>query len=162
MIHSSMGGLHMIAALAAILLGLAVTISPKGNASHRLIGLGYAFCMLMTNISALMVYHLTGHFNLFHAFALLSLLLVLAALSMPIARPRNWVFHHVHLMGWSYLGLLAAAMNEVAIRLPMHVNTPSRTLAVGAVLFMATAAAGALLRPRWERAALKLVPAGRR
>ena len=162
MIHSSVGGMHMVSALAAILLGFAVTVSPKANTPHRLLGLAYVFAMLMTNISALMIYQLTRHFNLFHGFALLSLCLVLAGLSMPIARPRNWVFHHIHLMGWSYLGLLAAAMNEVAIRLPLHVNTPSRTLAVGAVLAAGTAAAGAILRPCWERAALKLVPAGRR
>jgi len=162
MIHSSMGGMHLIAALTAIVLGLAATILPKGSAPHRLLGLAYVFAMLITNVSALTLYNLTRHFNLFHAFALLNLFLILAALLMPIARPRNWVFHHVHLTGWSYLGLLAGAMNEAAVRLPLHVDTPSRTLTVGIFLAVATGLAGAALRRRWERAALKLVPAGRR
>ena len=162
MIYSPMGVLHMAAAMTAISSGLAVILLPKGRALHRLLGLVYVFGMLTTNISALMIYHLTRQFNLFHAFALLSLCLVVVALSMPIMRPRNWVFHHVHLMGWSYLGLLAAALNEIAIRLPLHVNTPPRTLAVGAVLAIGVATTGAILCPRWERAALRLAPAGRR
>ncbi|HJS45313.1 MAG TPA: DUF2306 domain-containing protein [Rhizomicrobium sp.] len=162
MVHSVMGSMHAIAALAAIVLGFAVTVLPKGRAPHRLLGLAYLFAMLMTNVSALTIYDLTRGFNLFHAFALLSLFLVLTGLLMPIARPRNWVFHHAHLMGWSYLGLLAAAMNEAAIRLPLHVDTPPRILAVGALLAVATGLVGAVLRPRWERAALKLAPAGRR
>ena len=162
MVHSTMGSVHMVTALAAILFGLVVILFPKGRAAHRMAGLAYVFAMLLTNISALMLYNLTGRFNLFHAFALLSLAVTLPGLLMPIVRPRNWIFHHVHLMGWSYLGLLAAAANEAAIRLPLHVDTPPRILAVGAFLAVATGLAGAVLRSRWERAALKLVPAGRR
>ncbi|HKY17306.1 MAG TPA: DUF2306 domain-containing protein [Rhizomicrobium sp.] len=162
MVHSTMGSVHMVTALAAIVLGCAVTILPKGRAPHRLLGLAYVFAMLLTNISALMLYNLTGRFNLFHAFALLSLVLTLPGLLMPIMRPRNWIFHHVHLMGWSYLGLLAAAANEAAIRLPLHLDTAPRILAAGAIIAVGTGVVGFILRPRWERAAHNLTPAGRR
>ena len=160
--HMPLAVLHIVSASLALLLGFFVAMGQKGNPPHRMAGLAYVFAMLLTNISALMLYNLTGRFNLFHAFALLSLALTLPGLLMPIMRPRNWIFHHVHLMGWSYLGLLAAAMNEAAIRLPLHVDTPPRILAVGAFLAVATGLAGAVLRSRWERAALKLFPAGRR
>src|SRR5260221_13455923 len=109
MVNSAMGSVHMVTALASILLGLVVIFLPKGRAAHRMAGLFYVFAMLATNLSALLVYNLTGRFNLFHVFALLSLVCILTGLTMPIIRPANWLVRHAYWMAWSYLGLLAAA-----------------------------------------------------
>jgi hypothetical protein len=117
-------------------------------------GLAYVFAMLVTNMSALMIYRLTGHFGLFHVFALLSLAYTLAGLAMPVLRRPNWLAAHVQWMTWSYLSLLAASLNEMLIRLPLHLNTPPRTIAVGAGLGIAVTAAGLVLQPRLRRAVL--------
>jgi uncharacterized membrane protein len=128
----------------------------KGTALHRLIGLVYVFAMLLTNISALTIYHLTGHFGLFHAFALLSLFSTIIGLALPVLRLRNWLDGHVQWMSWSYLGLVAASLNEILVRLPLQVNTPARIFAAGAGLAVCVAIAGLGLRPRLKRAVLKV------
>jgi uncharacterized membrane protein len=156
--HGPLAYLHVASALVALLSGLFVVLWRKGKALHRLLGIIYVFAMLQTNVSALMIYHLTGRFGLFHVFALLSLAYTLAGLAMPILRPRNWLNAHVQWMCWSYLSLLAASLNELAIRLPLHVNTPPRIFAVGTVLGLSVLAAGMALRPRLKQAAQRFSP----
>lgn len=151
--HGPVATMHVAAAVIALLGGLLVVLWRKGKALHRLAGLVYVFAMLVTNISALMIYRLTGHFGLFHVFALLSLFYTIAGLIMPIFRPRNWLDSHIQWMSWSYLSLLAAAMNELLIRLPLHLDTPSRTIAVGIGLGTVLTAIGLGLRPHLRRIA---------
>ena len=143
--------LHVAAATIALISGLFVVLWPKGRGVHRLAGLFYVFAMLVNNLSALMIYNLTGQLNLFHAFALLSLLCTLMGLVLPLTRPANWLVRHAYWMAWSYLGLLAAAANEAVIRLPLHVDTPLRIISAGVVIAICTGFAGRALRPRWER-----------
>ena len=109
--------------------------------------------MLIANLAALMMYSLTGHFNLFHGFALLSLACTLTGLVMPLTRPRDWISRHAWWMSWSYLGLLAATTNEAVIHLPLDLNTRPRIIAAGIFIALVTAVAGRLLRPRLIRAA---------
>jgi len=99
----------------------------------------------------LMIYRLTGHFDMFHAFALLSLATTLVAVTMPILRRPDWLAAHVRWMSWSYLGLIAAALNELVIRLPLDVNTPSRIFAAGACIAVGITIAGIALAPRLKR-----------
>ena len=153
--HGQLAYLHVVSALVALLAGLFVVFWRKGKALHRLIGIVYVFAMLQTNVSALMIYHLTGHFGLFHVFAILSLFYTLAGLAMPLLRVRNWLDAHVQWMKWSYLSLLAASLNEMAIRLPLHVNTPPRIFAVGTILGALVLVAGLALRPKLKSAVLK-------
>ena len=145
--------LHVAGAVTALASGVFVVFWRKGKAAHRLAGLVYVFAMLLTNISALMIYRLTGHFGVFHIFAVLSLAYTLIGLAVAILRRPGWLVAHVQWMGWSYLSLLAAALNEALIRLPLHLNSPSRTINVGIALGIAITAAGLLLRPRLQRAA---------
>ena len=146
-----MGWMHVVSASVALVAMPPILLWPKGRSVHRMAGLVYVFAMLTANISALMIYHLTGRFGLFHAFALLSLLYTLMGLAMVLARPRNWLMRHAQWMCWSCLSLLAASLNEMAIRLPLHVNTPSRILTVGACLGIGVLAAGMALQPRLKR-----------
>jgi uncharacterized membrane protein len=155
MIHSAMGGLHAVAALAAILLGLAVILLPKGRALHRLLGLTYVFSMLTTSISALLLYGMTGHFGLFHFFALVSLISVIAGLIQPIFRRPDWMRRHLIWLAWSYLGLLAAAATEAAIRLPMLKHLANgETFLLGGAIGVAAMVIGWSMMPHWTRKAL--------
>jgi uncharacterized membrane protein len=158
MVHSSMGGMHVGAALAAILLGLAVIVSPKGHALHRFLGLAYAFCMLTSCCGALLLYRMTGHFGLFHFFALMCLVYVVLGLTEAILRRPNWLRRHLTWMGWSYLGLLAAAATEVLIRLRLLPRlSATETFIFGGAMSVIITAIGAALMPRLQRLALRWV-----
>jgi hypothetical protein len=75
--------------------------------------------MVLLNAAALGIYNLTGHFNLFHLTAILSLVLVLVGWSQVIYRKRlrRWLYRHYMYMCWSYVALVAAAFNEGFVRL---------------------------------------------
>jgi hypothetical protein len=76
--------------------------------------------MVGLNAAALGIYNLTGHFNLFHFTAILSLVLVLVGWAQVIYRKRlqRWLYRHYTYMCWSYVALVAAAFNEGFVRLP--------------------------------------------
>ncbi|WP_170113128.1 DUF2306 domain-containing protein [Ahniella affigens] len=123
MIHSPLGALHLIAALAAVILGAIVFRSRKATRWHRRVGYGYAATMLATNVSALCIFGLSGTFNMLHGFAILSLS-SLAFGMMPVlrGRPEGIRFdQHLKFMSWSYIGLIAALVAESATRIGMPI-----------------------------------------
>jgi uncharacterized membrane protein len=117
---NSLGALHVITAVIALASGAVVLLRRKGTASHRRIGWVYVASMLALNITALAIYRLTKTFGPFHVAALFSLATVVAAIIPAWRRkPRNgWLDLHYYFMSWSYLGLLAATVAEVASRVP--------------------------------------------
>jgi len=97
-------------------------------------GAGYVMAMVLVNLTALGVYRLTGRFGPFHALALLSLATVAWGMRAVLRRRPGWLLTHYHSMVWSYLGLLAAACAEIAIRVPMiaaSINSAGRGMALG-------------------------------
>jgi uncharacterized membrane protein len=117
---SVIGIVHTACGTLALLLGATVFLLAKGTRTHARIGWAYAACMGGVNATALCIYHLTGHFNLFHALAVASLGMVAVGLAqvVPRRRPRHWAWRHYQYMCWSYVGLLAATNNEAFARLP--------------------------------------------
>jgi uncharacterized membrane protein len=114
-----LGWFHMACALVALGSGAAVLLRRKGNRAHRRLGWVYVGSMLLLNATALMIYRLFGGFGPFHAAAIVSLVTVLAGIVPAVRRrPANWVEHHYAWMTWSYVGLWAAAVSEVATRTP--------------------------------------------
>jgi uncharacterized membrane protein len=114
------GLFHSLCGVAALLFGLAVIVSRKGTRSHRRLGYAYVGAMLLLNATALMIYDLFGRFGPFHIAALVSLATVAAGL-MPAFRRKPtgaWLERHAALMSWSYVGLVAAFIAEVIVRLP--------------------------------------------
>ena len=115
-----LGFVHTLLGLAALLAGCAVVIGPKGTRIHRSIGRGYVAAMLMLNVTALLIYDLYGRFGPFHVAALVSLATVLAGI-VPMLRRRphaTWMELHATFMSWSYVGLIAAFIAEIATHVP--------------------------------------------
>jgi uncharacterized membrane protein len=115
-----LAGLHIGTAISALVLGLCVFFTRKGSRLHRQFGYAYSFNMLGLNISALLIYRLTGHFGPFHGAALASLLTLIAGFVPAYLRLPNgrWLELHYEFMSWSYVGLVAAGASEALTRLP--------------------------------------------
>jgi uncharacterized membrane protein len=109
---------HIVLSIVSLIIGAFIFFTPKGTALHKSAGKIYTFAMIGLNASALAIYHLTGHFNLFHLTAILSLILVLVGWMQVIFRRhlRKWLYRHYVYMSWSYLALVAAAFNEGFVR----------------------------------------------
>jgi uncharacterized membrane protein len=137
----SFGLVHAVIGLLALLIGLSVIAMPKGTRLHRKVGLAYLASMASLNITALWIFELTGNFGPFHVAALISLA-TLGAGYIPILyrRPREWVAVHGIFMCWSYVGLVAAFLAEIAVRVP-GVGFSTGLLSATAI----TVAGGALL-----------------
>src|SRR5215470_3249861 len=74
------GPFHVAAAVVSLATGAVQSVRPKGDRLHRGTGYVYAVSMVVTNVSALLIYRFTGRFNVFHALALFSLFSVGMAL----------------------------------------------------------------------------------
>lgn len=117
---NALGLFHTGSAAASLVVGAIVLLMPKGTRRHRRLGAGYFAAMVATNASALLVYHRTGHLGPFHVAAAFSALTLVAALLPVVLRKpgQHWIEMHYELVTWSYVGLLAAAAAEIAVRLP--------------------------------------------
>ena len=148
---SAVAAVHIASALLALGSGAVVLLMRKGTKRHRSVGRLYVASMLATNITALFIYHLSGRFGPFHAAALVSLATVVPAFLAAVRRRPGWLGRHYFLMTFSYVGLLAAAVSEIATRLPASpfwlavVVASLAVFIVGAVLVFANA--GRVLSP---------------
>jgi uncharacterized membrane protein len=120
--------------MAALFLGTLMFLRRKGTTSHKVFGYLYAGAMLIVTTTAFGIYHLTGRVGAFHFAAVVSFVTLLVALIPAITRrPRDsWLRLHYKYTGWSYVGLVAAALSEAAVRLP---HTPFwGVVAIGSAL----------------------------
>jgi len=118
LLNHPLGLVHTIVALAAIVFGTLVVLNRKGTRNHRRIGYGYVAMMLALNGTALLDYELYGHFGPFHWMALASLATVVVGFVPVWRKGPGWIYRHANFMAGSYVGLLAAAVAEVASRIP--------------------------------------------
>lgn len=114
------GLVHAGFGVAALALGLGIVLLRKGTQTHRRIGQFYLVSMLLLNATALCIYDLYGRFGPFHVASLISLATLLAGfVPVFLRRPRTrWMELHATFMCWSYVGLLAAFLAEIAVRVP--------------------------------------------
>ena len=164
--QSAVAQIHIVAAVAALLLGVIVFLNRKGTRLHVQVGVGYVVSMLVMNVTALGLYRLTGALNPFHLGALFSLATVLAGWVPAIRRkPRDkWLRYHFEFMSWSYVGLVAGAVSEVGTRVP-HAPFLGAVLAGSLAVFLLGGMLIIRARSRFVRefsssARLKLRPAG--
>ena len=109
-----LGQLHVAPAAIALIVGPMIFLRRKGTGAHRALGMIYVLCMLAVNGSALTMYDHSGGLNLFHIFAVVSLLTVVPGVISIMLRS---VQGHYFFMCWSYFGLLAAGFSQVLPRL---------------------------------------------
>ena len=163
----SLGWTHTAAALMALAAGAAVLLTRKGTRRHRQLGWTYVVSMLLLNVTALLIYRLFGRFGPFHVAAVFSFVTVVAGVGAalrarrararrnPLERARA-LERHYQWMTWSYVGLAAAAVSEIATRMPALRPRPGQSMAFGITVAVATLlvlAVGAQLIRR-RRAAL--------
>jgi uncharacterized membrane protein len=145
----SLGWTHTLAALTALVAGAAVLLTRKGTRRHRQLGWAYVASMLLLNGTALLIYRLFGRFGPFHVGALFSLVTVLAGTATaigarrarerrdPVGRARA-LERHYQWMTWSYVGLIAAAVSEIATRMPALRPRPGQGMAFGITVAVAS------------------------
>jgi uncharacterized membrane protein len=151
------GQVHVASAIVALVAGAWIVWRPKGTATHRRIGWLYAASMLTLNVTALMIYRLTGTFGPFHVAAIFSLAtLIIGIVPAWRRRPvRTWLDQHYFWMTYSYLGLLAATVAETATRIPaLQAFAGGPTLAFWTVVAVSSLAVfvvgGRIIRQRFE------------
>jgi hypothetical protein len=113
--------------------------------------------MLLLNATALAVYRLTGHFEPFHALALLSAATVLRGIVPALRRRPGWLMAHYWNMAWSYIALLAAACSELVVRLSLGAGVftgPWQVIAAGLAIAVAFVMVGMIVLPRLKRVAM--------
>jgi uncharacterized membrane protein len=151
----SLGLVHVLMALAAILFGAAVIFCRKGTRIHRWMGRGYVVTMIGLNCTALLNYELYGQFGPFHWMVLASLATVMAGFVPTWRKAPGWIYRHAYFMAWSYVGLMAAAVAEVASRVPGWSFGPSVVISSVVVIAM-----GASMLRKTIPHVIDAVPAG--
>ncbi len=141
------GWIHFVGALTALFVGLAVFVFPKGTSRHRWLGLGYVVLMLSLNVSALSL-HREDFFGPFHVLAVLSLTTVCIGIGLMALtrRPPPVVAVHAYLMAWSYAGLVAAGIGQLATQIDVGGG-----FAVWLVILATLLAGGFLIHTRIPR-----------
>jgi uncharacterized membrane protein len=157
MIGNSFGAIHFSSAIVALVVGAIVLGARKGTAFHRIIGAGYIAAMLFLNASALAVYRLTGHFEPFHALALVSAATILRGILPALRRRQGWLMAHYANMAWSYIALLAAACSEVVLRLSRGAGVlthPWQVVVSGLAIAVVFVMVGMIMLPQIKRTAM--------
>ncbi len=120
-----LGTIHTGLATLAIVLGIVIYTKRKGTQFHRLLGYGFLACMLGALGTAFVMPAVTfsffAWFGPFHMLAGISLVLLIAGF-VPAYQERplgGWLRSHYTWMGWAYVGLVAAAIAEAAVRIPI-------------------------------------------
>jgi hypothetical protein len=123
MFHTTIGLVHLISALLAMVAGGVVLLNTKAGTFHKRAGYVYVVLMLVLNGTAFQIYQLFGRFGPFHWLALVSLTSVLGGMLPVLFRRyvRDWLDWHYYFMNWSVVGLYAAFWAETLTRtLPMR------------------------------------------
>ena len=154
-----MPSLHLIGAVAALLTGTATLARPKGDALHRVLGRIYGASMALVVATSFTIYELYQGAGPFHALAMVSgLTLVAGLLPVCLRRPATgWHRMHLAFMYWSVIGLYAAAVAEVLVRLDGVRMGPGVGVAVAGV-FAVAAVPFARRRRAWTQLAVGAAP----
>ena len=154
-----MAKLHVASAVLALAAGLAVFFRRKGGRAHRAIGYVYTAAMVVMLLTAFLIYNLFGGFGPFHVAAVVSsAVLVAGFVPVFLRRPKDrWLEWHYGYMCMSYVGLVAAGVAEVLVRVP---GAPFWGTVAGASAAVAFAGIG--LVSRFEKPMLERFPAGTR
>jgi uncharacterized membrane protein len=112
---STIGYLHLLFSIISMITGLIVVLNTKGTKFHKRVGYVYVVNMLLLNISSFFISNFNG-FSIFHFFAIVSLITILAGMYPVLKRSENWLQKHYYFMAWSVVGLYCAFWSEVGTR----------------------------------------------
>ena len=112
---STIGYLHLLFSIISMITGLIVILNTKGTKFHKRVGYVYVVNMLLLNISSFFISNFNG-FSIFHFFAIVSLITILAGMYPILKRTKNWLQKHYYFMAWSVVGLYCAFWSEVGTR----------------------------------------------
>lgn len=119
-VNTQLGWFHFITALISMLSGTYILFKPKGTKLHKQVGYLYVLSMVLVCGSALGVYNITGYFGVFHTLAIAGLLTLIIGLSPLLIKRihRKYRVLHLWFMYYSVLGLYAAFVSELSLRIP--------------------------------------------
>ncbi len=118
-VHDWIGSTHLAASIISLICGTFILLMRKGTQIHRKIGYVYAAAMTGVVATAFMIYRLFGGWGVFHWAAVVSGVTLVGGMIPAILRkPDNWVPLHFSFMYWSVMGLYAAFVAEVLVRVP--------------------------------------------
>ena len=155
---STLGWIHTIFGLAALLAGTAVVLIRKGTRWHRTLGHVYLTSMVSLNATGLFIYNLYGHFGPFHWMAISSLIILIAGM-VPVftRRPKGrWLELHAVFINISFIGLVAATAAEITSRIPAFEEAFGPIVGLTIALVIAS---GAALMRRYMLQSLRRTPA---
>lgn len=117
---STLGWVHVVFGLVALLVGSVVVLARKGTRWHRTLGHVFLTSMVGLNATALFIYNLYGRIGPFHWLALVSLVTLTTGMIPVITRrPRGrWLEWHAIFINAAYIGLVAATAAEITSRIP--------------------------------------------
>ena len=122
-VSGNIGLIHLLVSIVAMITGIVVLSNKKGTKKHKQIGYIYVVSMLLVNLTAFMIYRLFGGFGIFHFFAIVSFLTLLAGMYPILKRKgKNYIFRHFNYMYWSVIGLYCAFCAEVLTRIPFYLS----------------------------------------
>lgn len=141
-----LGSIHVVFAIAALILGAVIVFRPKGGRRHRTLGYFYAISLFSVNVSALSVYEEAVGMGPFHILAIISLITLISGfIPAFLRRPESsWLNLHAYFMSWSYVGLVAAGVAQIAT---ISSNLPA-WFAVGLPSFLVVIIGGVLIHTR--------------
>lgn len=118
---STIGFLHLLFSIISMITGLIVVLNTKGTKFHKRVGYVYVVNMLLLNISSFFISNFNG-FSIFHFFAIVSLITILAGMYPVLKRSKNWLQKHYYFMAWSVVGLYCAFWSEVGTRFVKNIQ----------------------------------------
>lgn len=120
---------HLSTAIISLATGAVVLLAKKGTRLHKRMGYAFAIALFMTNLTAAGLYNLTGSFNFLHVFIVISMLSLAYGL-WPVIRRKsgNWYSQHVRGMTGASLGVWAAGLAELFIRVMPGMFSPKQII----------------------------------
>ena len=114
---SAIGWIHFAASSFSMLIGAIILFRTKGTVSHRRQGRWYVYAMLVTNVTALMIYR-TSVFFFPHWLAIATLAVIAVGYWAVTAKSiRGWLPVHLTCMIVSYYMLAGGAVNEAFLHI---------------------------------------------
>ena len=149
---STLGLFHLIVSCLALIAGTWVITTQKGTAIHRKVGYFYVATMIAVNGTSFAMYRLFGGFGVFHVAAIISSITLICGIVPAILRKpeKSWVSLHFGFMYWSVMGLYAAFVAEVFVRIPQMKFFSMVGIGTGVVMIIG-AIVFVMYKKRWEK-----------